>query len=242
MAKLVIFGATGGMGSAIVERLVSKGYGFHLVGRDEEQIIAMAEKNQASYTIGDVLDGDLFDRVAEDIRDPISGLVYAVGTLNLKSLSRLIEEDFLSDFRVNAVGAALAVKSLSSQLKSYTDGPSSVVLFSTVAAEQGFKLHTSMSMAKGAVRGLTLALAAELAPKVRVNAISPSLTETPLAAGLLSNEKMAEAIAKLHPMERLGKAEDIAALCEFLLSEESSWITGQVFGVDGGRSTLRIKS
>jgi NAD(P)-dependent dehydrogenase (short-subunit alcohol dehydrogenase family) len=135
----------------------------------------------------------------------------------------------------------LAVQSLLPALKNNAS-PSSVVLFTSVAAEQGFASHASMSMAKGAVRGLTLALAAELAPKIRVNAISPSLTATPLAESLLSNEKMTEAISKLHAMERLGTAEDMAALAAFLLSDESGWITGQIIGVDGGRSTLRTKS
>ena len=242
MSKVVIFGATGGMGTAITKKLAGNGYDLQLVGRNRDQTQALAEKFHAGFTIGDVLDQDLFHRVSEDLPGEVGGLVYAVGTLNLKSLSRVTEEDLLHDFRVNAVGAALAVKALSSQLKKNPDGPSSVVFFSTVAVNQGFKLHTSISMAKAAVEGLTRSLAAELAPKVRVNAIAPSLTRTPLATGLLGNEKMAEAIAKLHAMERLGSAEDMAALCAFLISPDSSWITGQVFGVDGGRSTLRNKS
>jgi NAD(P)-dependent dehydrogenase (short-subunit alcohol dehydrogenase family) len=147
----------------------------------------------------------------------------------------------LLDFKVNALGAALAVQSLLPALKNNPD-PSSVILFSSVAVDQGFKMHASISMAKGAVSGLTHALAAELAPKVRVNAIAPSLTKTPLTDGMLSNEKMVEAIANMHALPRLGKPEDMAALAAFLISEKSEWITGQIFGVDGGRSTLRIKS
>jgi NAD(P)-dependent dehydrogenase (short-subunit alcohol dehydrogenase family) len=241
MQKIVIFGATGGIGSAAARRLNAKGYTLHLVGRDETKLGALASELGASMTLGDVTDQGLFERVAEDAGDAISGLLYAVGTLNLKRINRLSIEDFNKDYQINAIGAALAVQSLLSALKN-NSSPSSVVFFTSVAAEQGFSSHASMSMAKGAVRGLTLALAAELAPKVRVNAISPSLTTTPLAENLLSNEKMVEAISKLHAMERLGTAEDMAALSAFLLSNESGWITGQIIGVDGGRSTLRTKS
>lgn len=241
MEKIVIFGATGGIGSVTARRLYAKGYALHLVGRDQSKIETLSLELGANYSIGEVTDEALFEKVAEDVGDAISGLVYAVGTLNLKRLNRLSGDDYMSDFQINAMGAALAVQHLMPALKK-SDRPSSVVLFSSVAAEQGFASHVSMSMAKGAVRGLTLALAAELAPNIRVNAISPSLTNTPLAGGLLSNEKMAEAIGKMHAMERLGTAEDMAALCEFLLSAESGWITGQILGVDGGRSTLRTKS
>ena len=241
MKKVVIYGATGAMGTAISKRLKNKGYQLHLVGRDEEKTRGLSSELGATYTIGDVLDGDLFPRVAEDAGEVVDGLVYAVGTLNMKSLNRLTADDFLKDFRVNALGAAQAIQHLAPALKKSTDS-ASVVLFTSVAAEQGFTFHTSMSMAKGAVRGLTLALAAELAPKIRVNAISPSLTQTNMADRFFSNEKMVEAISKLHAMERLGQPEDMAPLCEFLLSADSDWITGQIFGVDGGRSTLRIKS
>ncbi len=122
-----------------------------------------------------------------------------------------------------------------------SDGASSIVLFSTVAVAQGFAAHASVSMAKGAVEGLTLALAAELAPKIRVNCIAPSLTRTPLARSLTGSDTMAAAIAQMHAMQRLGEADDSAALAEFLLSPDAGWITGQIIGVDGGRSSLRTK-
>ena len=178
--------------------------------------------------------------MAQEAGDVLAGLVYAVGTINLKPLARLTVADFERDFRINAAGAALAVQACLPALKTH-DGTASVVLFSTIAAAQGFAAHASVSMAKGAVEGLVLALAAELAPKVRVNAIAPSLTRTPLAKALTASDSMAAAIAQMHPIPRLGEAADSAALAAFLLSEQAGWITGQVIGVDGGRSTLRPK-
>jgi NAD(P)-dependent dehydrogenase (short-subunit alcohol dehydrogenase family) len=241
MAKIVIFGASGGIGSATARILSRAGYQLHLVGRDKAKLEGNAKEFGGDFTVGDVEDPGLFQRVAEEAGDQISGMVYAVGTLNLKGISRLTPEEMLRDFRVNALGAALAVQSLLPALKN-APSQASVVLFSSVAVEQGFKMHTSISMAKGAVHGLTMALAAELSPDVRVNAIAPSLTQTPMTNGMLANEKMAEAIAKMHALPRLGQPEDMAELAAFLISEKSGWITGQVFGVDGGRSTLRIKS
>jgi NAD(P)-dependent dehydrogenase (short-subunit alcohol dehydrogenase family) len=188
-----------------------------------------------------VSDGSLFSRVAQEAEGPWDGLVYALGTINLRSLQRLTEADFLNDFRINAMGAALAVQAALPALKSCA-GTASVVLFSSVAALQGFTFHASMGMAKGAVGGLTLSLAAELAPKVRVNAIAPSLTRTPLAEGILSTEQAAASIAGMHAMRRLGTSDDMAALSAFLLSPDADWITGQIISVDGGRSTLRTKN
>lgn len=239
--KIVIFGATGGMGSAAARRLSDAGYGLHLVARDENQLRSLASELGAGWTAGDAREENLFSQVADEAGDVLAGMVYAIGTLNLKGLNRLTAEEMRQDFEINALGAALAIQYLAPALRK-NSGPSSVVLFSSVAAEQGFKMHTSMGMAKGAVRGLTLSLAAELGPKVRVNAISPSLTRTSMAEDLLGNEKLAEAIGKMHAMERLGTPEDMAALVEFLISDKSGWITGQIIGVDGGRSTLRIKS
>lgn len=240
-SKIVIFGATGGMGSAVAGRLAEAGYPLHLVGRDQASLRPRAEELNADWTVGDVREEGHFAQVAQAAGEPLGGLVYAVGTLNLKGLNRLTPEEMVQDFKVNALGAALAVQALAPAMRKNED-PAAVVLFSSVAAEQGFKLHASMGMAKGAVRGLALSLAAELAPKIRVNAVSPSLTQTDMAESLFANDKLAEAIGKMHAMERLGTPEDMAAMVQFLISEESSWITGQVFGVDGGRSTLRIKS
>jgi NAD(P)-dependent dehydrogenase (short-subunit alcohol dehydrogenase family) len=239
--RIIIYGGSGGIGSATARILHHRGYALHLVGRDERRLEAIAGELQATYTAGDVLDRTLFDRVSNDAPGPWAGLVYAVGTINLRSFGRMTEADFLKDFQVNALGAALVIQAGLAALKA-SDTPASVVLFSTVAVSQGFSFHTSMGMAKGAINGLTLSLAAELAPKIRVNAIAPSLTRTPLAAGMLGNEKMATAIAELHPLQRLGDAEDVANLAAFLVSQEAGWITGQIMGVDGGRSTFRTKN
>lgn len=240
-AKILIYGTPGGIGEAVARRLNQSGYELHLVGRNEAGLAQLSTELGAGFTVGDVTDPAVFDQVAEDAGPQLQGLVYAIGTINLRSLRQLTQEDFLRDFQINASGAALAVKaSLSAMRKG--ERPTSVVLFSSIAASQGFVNHVSLGMAKAAVSGLTLSLSAELAPHIRVNAIAPSLTETPLAEGLTSNPAMAEAIAKMHALPRLGTAEDMAAMTTFLLSPESSWITGQVMGVDGGRSTLRVKN
>lgn len=242
--KILIYGGSGGIGAAAGRILRSKGHSLHLVGRDADRLTAIAHELGATFTVGDVNDTDVFAKVAAeagDNLDGLDGLVYAVGTINLRSISRLTENDFINDFRVNAMGAALAVQASLPALKK-SSSTASVVLYSSVAAVQGFAMHASIGLAKGAVNGLTLSLAAELAPKIRVNAIAPSLTNTPLAQGIVSNVKMAEAIAGMHALERIGTPEDIASLTAFLLSDETSWMTGQILSVDGGRSTLRVKS
>ena len=164
--------------------------------------------------------------------------MYAPGSINLKPFRGLKRSDFEHEFAINALGA---VDVLQWAQKTLTATPgASVVLFSTVAVTQGMPFHASVAAAKGAVEGLTRSLAAEWAPKVRVNAIAPSLTNTPLAERLLNNEAKQEAAAKRHPLQRVGTPEDIANAALFLLSEQSSWITGQILGVDGGMSALKI--
>lgn len=238
--KILIFGGAGGIGAETARLLAKRGYALHLVGRDEGKLRVAAAETGAAYSIADVEDAGAISRAVSEAGTPLAGLVYAVGTITLKPLSRLTIADIERDFRVNAAGAALAVQAALPALKA-NEATASVVMFSTVAVAQGFTSHASVSMAKGAVEGLTLALAAELAPKVRVNAIAPSLTRTPLAQALTGNEQMATAIAGLHALPRLGEAADSAALAAFLISQEAGWITGQIIGVDGGRSTLRTK-
>jgi NAD(P)-dependent dehydrogenase (short-subunit alcohol dehydrogenase family) len=237
---IIIVGGSGGIGSAVARRLAASGRALHLIGRDAAKLSAVAAETGASHAVADVGDREALTDAIAAAGGALDGLVYAVGSITLKPLARLNDDDIERDFRLNALGAFLAVQLALPALKANPD-PSSVVLFSSIAVTQGFTSHASIGMAKGAVEGLTLSLAAELAPKLRVNCIAPSLTRTPLAAGLTANVQMASAIAALHPLQRLGEADDIAALAAFLLGPDSSWITGQVIGVDGGRSTLRTK-
>jgi NAD(P)-dependent dehydrogenase (short-subunit alcohol dehydrogenase family) len=241
---ILIYGGNGGIGAATARRLAAKGHHLHLVGRDEARLAAVAAETGADFTVGDVTCDDIFARATDAAASAgggsLKGLVYAIGTINLKPVNRLNDVDFMNDFRVNALGAVKAVQAALPALKK-ADGTAGIVLFSTVAVAQGFAAHASVAMAKGAIEGLTLALAAELAPKIRVNCIAPSLTRTPLAAGLTGNEAMATAIASMHALQRLGEPDDIAPLAALLASDEASWITGQIIGVDGGRSTLRTK-
>ncbi|UJW84622.1 SDR family NAD(P)-dependent oxidoreductase [Devosia sp. SL43] len=237
---IIIVGATGGVGSTLARRLSARGVPLHLVGRDAEKLEALAGATGATWAIADVLDTGALKAAVEASPGPVGGLVYAVGSINLKPLARLSLDDFATDFALNALGAAITVQAALPAMKANAT-TSSVVLFSSVAVGQGFAGHASVAMAKGAIEGLTRALAAELAPRIRVNAVAPSLTKTPLAQALTSNEATASAIAQMHAMGRLGEADDIAAAADFLLSDQSTWVTGQVLGVDGGRSTLRTK-
>ena len=241
LGTIAIFGGSGGIGSAVARAVKTRGYQVHLIGRDTGRLASTAEAlGGASYSTADVEDEASVIKAVSEAGETLAGLCYAVGTINLKPVTRLTADDVARDFRINAQGAFYAIKASIPALKAYS-GVSSILLFSTVAVHQGFTAHASVAMAKGAVEGLTLSLAAELAPKIRVNCIAPSLTRTPMAAPLLANESMATAIAGLHAMQRLGEADDIAPLAALLLSSEAGWITGQSVGVDGGRSMLRTK-
>ncbi|TGE01960.1 SDR family NAD(P)-dependent oxidoreductase [Methylobacterium nonmethylotrophicum] len=243
MARTIIYGGTGGIGRATAHALRARGHALHLVARDAGALDALAaELGETSVTAGDVTDPGLFARASAEAGEALSGLVYAVGTINLKPVGRLKPAEIEADFRINALGAFLAVQAAAPGLKAGAgEGTSGVVLFSTVAAAQGFAAHASVAMAKGAVEGLALSLAAELAPQVRVNVVAPSLTRTNLARSLTANETVANGIAAMHAVPRLGRPEDTGALAAFLVSDEAGWITGQVIGVDGGRSRLRTK-
>ena len=235
----IIYGGSGGIGSAIATRLADQGAAIHLVARDKDRLAAVADQTRATFTSADVTDLEAAAAATEAAGDTISGLVFAVGSINLKPLGRLSEDDFLNDFRLNALAAVNVIQAALPAMRKA--GSASVVLFSTVAVQQGFPAHASVAMAKGAVEGLTLALAAELAPNVRVNAIAPSLTRTELAAPLLANPQMEKALAGMHPLGRLGEPGDIAGLACFLLSPDSAWMTGQIVAADGGRGSLRVK-
>lgn len=180
---------------------------------------------------------DAQNPVTLDLPPVLDGLIYFPGSITLKPFQRLKAEDFLKDFQVNCLGAVAVLQSSMPSLKA---APlASVVLFSTIAVAQGLSFHASIAAAKGAVEGLTLSLAAELAPKIRVNAIAPSLTDTPLAGNLLNSEVKMETAAKRHPLQQIGNADDIAQLAAFLLSDASKFFTGQILRPDGGLSSVR---
>lgn len=167
----------------------------------------------------------------------LDGLVYFPGSITLKPFHRLTAEDFLKDYQINCLGAVSALQAALPALKASESA--SVVLFSTIAAAQGMAFHASIAAAKGAVEGLAISLAAELAPRIRVNAIAPSLTETPLAGSLLNSEAKKEASAKRHPLQQVGDPNDVAELVAFLLSDASKFFTGQILRPDGGLSSVR---
>ncbi len=238
-APVVVVGATGAIGSAIARRVAARGDAVHLVGRDAARLGALAAELGATFAVADVLDEAALAAAIQAGGAILGGLAFCVGSIVMKPLRRATAADFIEAFRLNAVSAALAVAAAADGLRACPG--SGVVLFSTVAVRSGFANHAVISAAKGAVEGLTVALAAELAPHVRVNCIAPSLTRSGIAASMTDNEAMAKAIAAQHPIPRLGEGDDAGALAAFLLSADAGWITGQVFNVDGGRSSLRTK-
>ena len=234
--KKVILGATGSIGSSLAKQLVESGEQVHLVGRDQSSLSELAKSLNSSFTVCDVLEENFSEKIVNDLNDvPINGLAFCVGSIDLKPLKLTKKSDFMQSFNLNLISATEIIKSLADNLKK---NKGSIVLFSTVAVKKGFPNHAIVSSAKGAIEGLTLALAAEFAPNIRVNCIAPSLTNSKISNFLLKNEKIAEGIAKMHPMKRIGEGGDSASVAKFLLTDESSWITGQILGVDGGRSSV----
>jgi NAD(P)-dependent dehydrogenase (short-subunit alcohol dehydrogenase family) len=232
--KYLIFGATGSVGSSLAEQLKNSGNDIHLVARNESEVKTIAENLSCSYTVADVLKDGFIEKVKSDI-DDIKGVAYCVGSIDLKPLRMVTETDMNKCMKLNLYSAIEAIKGFQESLKK---NKGSVVLFSTVAAQRGFTNHAIIASAKAAVEGLTVTLAAEFAPNIRVNCIAPSLSKSKIAEPMLKNPTIAEGIAKAHPLKRLGEGKDSAALAKFLITDESSWITGQVIAVDGGRSKL----
>ena len=232
--KYLIVGATGSIGSSLAEQLNFSGNKVHLVGRDESQLKNLSEKLNSPYTVADVLDDGFVDKIKLDISD-IKGIAYCVGSIDLKPLKMATENDFHKCMKLNFYSAVDLIKGYQDNLK---QNNGSIVLFSTVAAQRGFTNHSIIASTKAAIEGLTVSLAAEFAPSIRVNSVALSLTNSKRAQPMLKNTAMAQGIAKAHPLKRLGEGKDGAALAKFLLTEESSWVTGQIIAVDGGRSKL----
>ncbi|GMQ31571.1 SDR family oxidoreductase [Algoriphagus confluentis] len=222
--NIVVIGGNSGIGKAVAEALEKEGANLFLYSKSAEGTTE--------------LDVSLAFSEIPGLPEKVDGLVYCPGTINLKPFHRISLEDFKTEMEINFFGAVRVLQSCMKALKK-SDSPS-VVLYSTVAVQTGMGFHAGISSAKGAIEGLTRSLAAEWAPsKIRVNAIAPSLTETPLASALLSTPEKKEASDKRHPLGRIGTPEDIAAATVFLLSSQSSWMTGQILHLDGGMSNLK---
>lgn len=234
--KYLIFGATGSIGSRLAEQLADSKYEVHLIARNESELKTLSEKLGCSYSVADVLEENFLEQIKSEVSSfNIKGIAYCVGSIDLKPLKRVTESDLNRCMKLNLYSAIEAIKGFQDDLKKNNG---SIVLFSSVAAQKGFTNHTIISSAKAAIEGLTVTLAAELAPSIRVNCIAPSLTDAKISQSMLKSQVVAEALAKAHPLKRLGEGNDSASLAKFLLSDESSWITGQIIGVDGGRSKL----
>ncbi len=230
--NILVVGASSGIGYAITQQLTGTKANIFSASRNTPDLPADSGIKHISL---DVLK---LESALEELPDQLHALVYCPGTINLKPFQSLKEKDFQRDFGLNVLGAVNVIQACLSKLKK-AEG-ASIVLFSTVAVKVGMTYHASIAAAKGAVEGLGRSLAAELASKrVRVNIIAPSLTETPLAQGLLSTDEKRKAANDRHPLGRIGNPEDIASMVSYLVSDESSWMTGQVLGIDGGISTLK---
>lgn len=230
MHYLIIGGSSG----------IGKELAMHL-SRSGDQVTATYNKNNpAAEQSGiqfhqlDVLDENLS---LDFLPDELAGVVYCPGSINLRPFERIKAADFESDYKLQVVGAIRVLQAVLPRLKK--SGKASVVLFSTVAVQSGLPFHSQVAASKGAIEGLTKALAAEYAPAIRVNCIAPSLTDTPLAASLLNSDQKREANSLRHPLKRVGTPEDIANMAAFLLSEKAGWITGQILHVDGGMSSVK---
>ena len=235
--KIIIAGATGYTGAALARSFSKDNTQCHLVSRNEEELSKLASETGHKYSVcSDVTNFQSVEDSLKDVEnDKISGLAYCVGSIVLKSFQTTKHEDFINTFNLNVTGAIHFIKKLQKQL---SENNGSIVLFSTVAVDRGFNMHSVISTAKGAIQGLTTSLAAEFAPKIRVNCIAPSITQSKMAKPILDNARIAEQIPLKHAMKRVGQPEDLAETAKFLLSSNSSWITGQIIHVDGGKINL----
>jgi len=236
MQKYLIFGATGSVGSNLAIQLSQANKEIHLIGRNDVELEKLSSELGCDYTVLDILSDDIYENLQKNFEDiDLAGIAYCIGSIDLKPLEKTNKEDFQKCLKLNFFPIVEVIKVFKDNLKK---NKGSIVLFSTVAAQRGFTNHSIIASVKGAIEGLTVSLAAEFAPDIKVNCIAPSLTNSKIAEPILKNKIVAEGIAKAHPLKRIGEGKDTAAMAKFLLTEESSWITGQIIGVDGGRSTV----
>ena len=228
MKNILVVGGSKGIGREIVNSQLEKGNNCYNFSRTESGI---NNQNLIEEKI-DILSDDL-----PEIEN-IDSVIYCPGSINLKPILQLKEEDFVNDFNINVLGAIKTVKTYLNNLKKGDDP--SLLFFSTVAVGQGMPFHSSVSVAKAGIEGLTKSLAAELAPSIRVNCIAPTITRTDMAQRILRNEKIEENIANRHPLKKICEAKDISDMADFLISHNAKNITGQIMHVDGGMSTLKI--
>ena len=232
MSEYLVIGASSGIGKQLAIQLAEAGhtvYGTYQTHKMEDI------PGKIVYRYCNVLDENM---ELDFLPDRLDGLVYCPGSINLKPFARMKPEEFVSDFQLQVLGAIKVIQLTLSKLRA-AENPA-IVMFSTVAVQVGFNFHSKVSTSKGAIEGLTRALAAEFAPTIRVNCIAPSLTDTPLAASLLSTDEKRDANANRHPLKKIGKVHDIANMAEYLLSEKAGWISGQVIHVDGGMFSLKV--
>lgn len=232
MATILVVGGSSGIGYELSSKLASQGHDVFATYNQHE---VSSEKTNLHYHRLNILDKEID---LSFLPQQLDGLVYCPGSVNLKPFQRIKPEEFASDYELVVVGAVKTIQSALSRLRQ-SNHPA-IVLFSTVAVQVGFNFHTQIAASKGAIEGLMRSLAAEFAPRIRVNCVAPSLTDTPLTHNLISTDEKRSLNEQRHPLKRIGTTSDIADAVEFLLSEKSSWITGQVLHVDGGISKLKV--